>query len=330
MTRNRIVTLHTRENPLLDALQAEGCEIVQVPARQSFSEELFDDCLCYFGDAFINVKAPLQFARLKKQLNRRGIPVVSWNRDAPWHCAIKPWRKILIRALRLVDIYLTHSLQDAAAFHDAPIYFPNAAQIHSYHLGTRTLADLRDPHQYRVDVSFFGALSPDFKQVRERVAFLQALAPRLDTLKITHDFRDPYVYQPRMGFAEQIEFVQRSRINLNVGAVCDTPEPSWGLAERCYGVPACGGFLLSDPRRHAADTFPADSWVEFASLDDCVEKIQAHLRDFERTRALAEKLHAEVMQHHTYRNRAWQFLRLVNDFDFNNRSRRPAGAQANA
>lgn len=314
MNRNRIVTLHTRGNPLLDALEAEGCTVVQVPAGQAFDAALFDDCRCYFGDVFHNVKAPLQFVRLKKELNRRGIPVVSWNRDAPWHCAIKPWRKVLIRPLRLVDLYLTHSLQDAAAFHAAPIYFANAAQVQCYHLGDKTLADLRDPRQYRVDVSFFGALNPGFKQVRERVAFLHALAVRLDALQISHDFRDPYVYEPRMNLADQIALVQASRINLNVGAVCDTPVPSWGLPERCFGVPACGGFLLSDRRQHAVDTFPPGTWSEFASLDECVAKIQTHLHSFEQTRNLAEKLHRDVMHNHTYRNRAQQFLRHVNEY----------------
>jgi spore maturation protein CgeB len=322
MSRNKIVTLHTRDNPLLDALEVEGCAIMQVAAGQAFDAALFDDCLCYFGDIFINVKAPLQFVRLKKEMNRRGIPVVSWNRDAPWHCAIKPWRKILIRPLRLVDLYLSHSLQDAAAFHEAPIYFPNAAQIQSYHLGDKTLADLRDPRQYRVDVSFLGALDPGFKRVRERAALLQALVARLDALQITHDFREPYVHAPRMNLADQIAFVQTSRINLNVGAVCDTPVPSWGLPERCFGVPACGGFLLSDQRRHAADTFPSGVWVEFASLDECVARIQTHLRDFKQTRTVAEQLHRDVMHNHTYRNRAQQFLRLVNDFA--GRSRWPA------
>ncbi len=308
MTAPRIVTLHNRENPLLDALEAEGVDIVQVAADQAFDAALFAGCLCYFGDVFINVKAPLAFRRLKKELNRRGIPVVSWNRDAPWHCAIKPWRKILIRPLRLIDIYLTHSLQDAAAFHPAPIYFANAAQNQSYHLAGKTLADLRDPAGYRVDVSFFGALNPHFKQVRARVVFLQALAARLDALAISHDFRDPYVQQPPLTLAEQIAFIQSSRINLNIGAVCDTPVTSWGLAERCFGVPACGGFLLSDQRPHAADTFPPGCWAEFTSVDDCVTRIQHYLQDFAASRALAEALHHEVLARHTYRNRAQAFL----------------------
>lgn len=63
--RDGVVTLHTRENPLLDALQADGCEIVQVQIEHLFSEQLFDNCARYFSDVFINVTAPLHFVRLK-------------------------------------------------------------------------------------------------------------------------------------------------------------------------------------------------------------------------------------------------------------------------
>ena len=58
-------------------------------------------------------------------------------------------------------------------------------------------------------------------------------------------------------------------------AACDAgAEPSWGLPERCYGVPACGGFLLSDRRRHAAEDFADDERAEYDGLDDCVRKIR--------------------------------------------------------
>src|SRR5438045_7710238 len=44
--------------------------------------------------------------------------------------------------------------------------------------------------------------------------------------------------------------------------------------ERCFGVPACGGFLLSDVRKHAAESFiPGVEWADFLDLDDCVAKI---------------------------------------------------------
>ncbi len=43
---------------------------------------------------------------------------------------------------------------------------------------------------------------------------------------------------------------------MNIGAAADGErEKSWGLPERCYGIPACGGFLLSDERGHAANDF---------------------------------------------------------------------------
>ena len=78
-----------------------------------------------------------------------------------------------------------------------------------------------------------------------------------------------------------------------------------GLPERCYGIPACGGFLLCDKRTHARDDFtPGDNWAEFDGLDDCVAKIVFWLENFSAARDLAERCHAHVMARHTYAHRA--------------------------
>ena len=100
------------------------------------------------------------------------------------------------------------------------------------------------------------------------------------------------------------------------GCACDAgAEPSWGLPERCYGVPACGGFLLSDARRHASEDFAIDEHAEYRDLEDCVSKIRHFLDHFGEARAIAERAHARVALDHGYRNRASRLLDFARHAD---------------
>ena len=100
--------------------------------------------------------------------------------------------------------------------------------------------------------------------------------------------------------------IRTSRINLNYGARCEYQAPiASGLPERCFGIPACGGFLLCDKRTHARDDFTiGENWAEFDGIDDCIEKIEYWLTHFDQARDLAERCYHHVMINHTYRNRA--------------------------
>ena len=126
-----------------------------------------------------------------------------------------------------------------------------------------------------------------------------------------------------MSVAEQVALVRSSRINLNFGASCDYGAPvASGLPERCYGIPACGGFLLGDKRTHAPDDFtPGENWAEFNDLDDCVAKIDYWLAHFDAARDLAERCHAHVMSNHTYANRAATLHQALLDWHAGRRGR---------
>ena len=109
-----------------------------------------------------------------------------------------------------------------------------------------------------------------------------------------------------MSLADQVSLIQTSRINLNYGASCDYGSPiASGLPERCYGIPACGGFLLCDRRTHAKDDFtPGEDWADFNGLEDCVAQIDHWLANFGMARELAERTHASVLARHTFAHRA--------------------------
>lgn len=304
-----MLTVFDEKEVLSRAVAAAGCTVRRVAADElpppREGERYF-----YFGNVFEQIKQPLRLSRLRRRLAADGAPYVWWNRDAPWNCAIKPLRRLLVHASRPVDIHLAHSLQSVSLFGEPVRYFPNAAQVDRYQLAGRSLESLRDPATYRWDVSFVGTLNPAFRQVRQRVAFFAELAPRLEREGISFHLVDTSVGSA-VGLAEQVHTIQASRINLSVGAVCDDPVPSWGLPERCFGVGACGGFLLCDERRHGPETFPAQAWESFSSVEECVARIKFFLGHFPVARDKAEALHHDVMEHHTYEARARELLRLV-------------------
>ncbi len=265
------------------------------------------------------VRHSVRTCLMQRRLRRFGIPLFTWNQDAPHYLNYSVWRRRwkLDFAARFhpFDIYLTHTLADKERhFGDTTIYFPNAADTARYHLHGKTLADLRNPAGYEYDVTFFGAMDgARYKEMRARQRFFAALGERLSALGIRYLFREA----AGMSVAEQVSLIQRSRINLNFGASCEYgAREASGLPERCYGIPACGGFLLCDRRTHARDDFtPGENWAEFdGSLDDCVAKIEHWLTHFDAARDLAERCHAHVLANHTYAQRAEKLHRILLDW----------------
>lgn len=287
--------------PIVEGLKACGYTVIENVWYPS--DEDLRDCHGYLICMYKGIKRPLQFLGLHARLQRHGIPLITWNRDGPWHRGEKAWRLWLLKRVRFLDIYATHTLQDSDRFAPLVMYLPNAAWVSAYNLAGVTLEQLRDPNRYCYDVSFFGKLDAEkYPEIRPRAEFLSELGQRLSRLGVSTCFRHSEGMSPH----ESIDFVQRSRINLNYGAGCDDgPEKSWGLPERCYGVPACGGFLLSDYRRHAEDDFVlGKEWVHFSDLDDAVAKIRYYLDNFHEARRIAEAAHGRVMKDHGYIHRA--------------------------
>lgn len=290
--------------PMRRALEARGLLIdddVWQP-RAALLEKTIA-CYVWFYDC---LRHPLRIWRLKRLLRHHGVPLVTWNRDAPHYLNRKAWRLDWLDRSRLLDIYASHSLIDSRQFADQVLYLPNAADIDTYNLSgvtSEVLARLRDPANYRYDVTFFGGMNGSrYKEDAERERFFNALGEKLTKHGVSFLFREA----DGMSVAEQIDFIQTSRINLNFGARCEYRAPiASGLPERCYGIPACGGFLLCDKRTHARDDFSiGENWAEFDGVEDCVAQIEHWLAHFGQSRDLAERCHYHVMSRHTYRNRA--------------------------
>jgi len=316
-----LLTFHSERNPLVVSLREAGMEVVCIDDFRIARNRL-DGCVAYYGNVFTEIKHPLAFISLLKALHRRAIPYVFWNRDAPWNVGIKKHREWLLHLLKPVDIYLTHSLQMAHLFSRNPaIYFPNAAQ--RAYCAEGDLADLRIPSHYRYDVTFIGAVG-NLKRhnCRERAAFLRAVQAGLQARSSNARFRIVDTVHENLSVEEQLALIRTSKVNLNFGAMCDLPgNPSWGLPERVFGIPATGGFLLTDWRQAIPTTFPDDSCDFFHDAEECVGKILYYLPRFDLLRARAEKLHTQVLAGHTYAIRARQLVELLHR---NSYAHRPA------
>jgi spore maturation protein CgeB len=198
-------------------------------------------------------------------------------------------------------------VQPTYEFAPLKIYHPNAVWTRHFNLHGASLEAMRDPAYYELDVSFLGNLNGKrYREHAERERFFAVLGERLAPSGLRVRFAD----SNGIAEEEQIRVIQRSRINLSYRSSCDHESAgSWGLPERCYGVPARGGFLLSDARPHAADDFDlATEWACYQGMDDCVDKIRYYLAHFDEARRIAEAAHARVMRDHTYEHRARNLL----------------------
>lgn len=307
----RILTTHTERNPLIGALRAEGVDAVSVRRQDAVRALQAGEFSAFYGNFFDEIKyLPTLFA-LKRVLIQRGIPYVFWNRDAPWNVGMKLHNRLLAQWWKPIDIYLSHSMQEAGWFSRSCHFFPNAAQS-AYYTSTR-IEDLRSEASYQQDVAFFGALGNLRRRgCRERVAFLAAVEAKVRHVLPQVRFRVVDTIAHPMGLAEQLALIRTSKVNLNFGAMCDLPgNPSWGLPERVFGIPAAGGYLLTDYRRSIDMAFPNATSDSFIDAEDCASKIVHGLSSFPWLRERAEALHREVMAAHTYAERVKRLLSLI-------------------
>lgn len=305
-----ILTTHDDHNPLLQALRAEGVDVRSTRWADISPQDLIG-CRAFYGNLFDEVKHWRLFISKRRLLRQAAVPYVFWNRDAPWNVGIKRTNHWFLKQLKPVDIYLAHSLQGAADFGGEAFDFPNAAQPVYYE--TTNFHALNDESSYRYDVSFYGsaALGKD-RNSRERYHFLTALQDRLQLARPDIRLKVVNTADAPMSVADQLGLIRTSKINLNLGAMCDLPgNPSWGLPERVFGIPAAGGFLMSEYRKNLATLFPENTYGQFHSLDSAAANIVKVLADFAMMRHQANALYQTVINQHTYRHRAKSFRRVL-------------------
>ncbi len=123
---------------------------------------------------------------------------------------------------------------------------------------------------------------------------------------LNYIFIDSFSLTKPPSLAEQIAVIQGSRINLSCVAAADSSGVmSWGMTERSFGVPSCGGFLLSEERVHLQDCFDLDREVAtYHDLEDCKRKILYYLEHEQERKRIMVNAHRRVLREHTYMDRA--------------------------
>ena len=312
MSRDTVILNYRKGfQPLKEAFESIGYRVVE-------NEWAPDEALAARTEACVvnlyeAIRQPWRAVALKRRLRAGSVPLIGLDRDAPWHMGIRWRRMALFRLLRPLDIYASHTMQATWEFAPVKIYSPNAVWVRNFNLHGHTLDEMRDPAFYEWDVSFLGNMDGKrYKEHAERERFFNELRPRLDAMGVKHFI----AHSSGIDEATQIRVIQRSRINLSYRSSCDHGGTlSWGLPERCYGVPARGGFLLTDERRHAADDFDlATEWAGFTDMEDCLTKIRYYLDHFDETRRIAEAANARVMRDHAYEHRARRLIDAAKSF----------------
>lgn len=311
-----IITTHSIKHPLVNALIESGVSVKAVGSPQ-VSLENIGHCVAYFGNMRSDLKKPLELYNLVRSLKKNRIPYIFWNRDAPSNEAWKTHRMLTLRLVKPVDIYLAHSPQRSGLFSSNVTYFPNAAQLGYY--SNTNLAAMRDESEYLYDISFVGAVcNREWPACRKRVDFFNEIRSRISSRFPGVRFKVFDTSTHSLNEREQTEIIRKTKINLNYAAVCDLPhELSWGLPERVFGIPAAGGFLLTDFREMTSQTFDEDAVDQFSNAEDCAAKIMYYLSHFDLLRSRAEILSKKVTEAHTYQNRAGQLLKIIGNYNPN-------------
>jgi hypothetical protein len=174
---------------------------------------------------------------------------------------------------------------------------------------------LPEPPVMDVDVSFVGTVSVDHQQ---RIALLEAVAERYD-LKLWGNRPQALpassplhrCFQSEVWGADMYQVLRRSRITLN--SHIDMAGKEAGNM-RLFEATGVGAFLLTDFKENLDTLFAPDREVAvWRSIDDCLKAIGRYIGDNDGRAAIAQAGHARTMAQHTYRHRAAEILRLIED-----------------
>jgi len=138
-----------------------------------------------------------------------------------------------------------------------------------------------------IDILFVGTITP------RRKLFLEEIRKQYN-LKIVSAFGK-----------EMSEWINRSKIVLNIHA-----EDYLDTETRVFEALGCGGFLLSE-RLSVDNPFINNEFIQFDSLEDCIEKIDIYLDDQNARDIIANNGYLNAIRNHTYTIRAAQIAEIL-------------------
>jgi glycosyltransferase involved in cell wall biosynthesis len=158
---------------------------------------------------------------------------------------------------------------------------------------------------------FLSAIDPNFHKPIEGITkdidilFVGTLLPRRQ--KIISELSDSFSVTTCSAFGEDmVNLINRAKIVLNIHG-----EDFLDTETRVYETLACKGFLLTETLSSENPFQDGVHLVETKNIEDLKEKIAYYLDNPIKRETIAEAGYQEVIQHHTFKERAEQIQQVI-------------------
>lgn len=251
-----------------------------------------------------------------KDLNKIGVITIVSCVDDPWQYNTD---KRFIRPIRdAFRIVKNNTMQLEPVFKrkgQKVIYFPDYVRMDSPEVYPEKedplLADKIQKGVLGFDVFFTGRMDLN------RKIFFRGLSRRLKGLDyffgnsgFYYTSRKAVDFDPFNG-AHLARIYRNCAVNIVYGSINEFFfNKTWAVSDRIFNIAYCGGFFLTDYRRHLADLFEPDpALYSFRTLNECRRKVGYYLENKKQRLEMADKFHTETLVRHTADKRIEQFAR---------------------
>lgn len=191
------------------------------------------------------------------------------------------------------------------------LYLPFASDPDIYRPVELTGADRA---RYGCEIGLLGIWYAERQKLLEALSGfdLAIYGPRWRHKRIPSRRLLPHVRGRGLHGEEAVKFYLASQINLNVHAWHGLA-PS-GMNMRCFDVPACGGFLLTDYVEELEEVFEPGRELEvFRDAEELADKVRYYLKHEADRKAIAGRGRSVIEAAHTYRHRMAAILEALKE-----------------
>ena len=166
--------------------------------------------------------------------------------------------------------------------------------------------------RYGCQVGFVGIWYDERQRLLEALTSfdLAIYGPRWRHKRVPSRRLLPYVRGKGLWGEEVVKFYQAAAVNVNIHAWHGIA-PS-GMNMRCFDLPACGAFLLTDVVEELEEVFTPGREVEvFGDAEELADKVRYYLAHDAERLSIARRGRAVITAGHTYRHRMAELLEAV-------------------
>jgi spore maturation protein CgeB len=214
---------------------------------------------------------------------------------------------------RNYDLFLTTSRlalsEHLARGVEPALYLPFAADPELYR--PRELGPA-ERSRFGCEVGFVGLWYAERQRLLEHLTDfdLAIYGPRWRHKRIPNAKLLPFVRGQGLYGEEVVTFYQAARINVNVHAWHGIAAS--GMNMRCFDLPSCGAFLLTDDVEELREVFTPGRELEvFSGAEELADKVRFYLKNDAAREAIASRGREVILAGHTYRHRMAELLEAV-------------------